>query len=153
MIGNQTNKELRDPLGKFLLLKVIEGFIIILFSQHLLSRHLRAVAMLLVLGILIGLFAGGAQPVAVNLIPSPWDKLAHTIIFALLAWAIGVASGLTGWQQLGTAFFGVVLVGIFDEWHQIYLPGREAGWTDFAADIAGGLIGTAILEVRHAIRE
>lgn len=109
--------------------------------------------MLLVLGILIGLFVGGAQPVAVNLIPSPWDKLAHTIVFALLAWAIGVASGLAGWQQLSIAFFGAVSVGIVDEWHQIYLPGREAGWTDFAADIAGGLIGTAILGVGRMIRE
>lgn len=107
--------------------------------------------MLLVLGILIGLFAGGAQPGAVNLIPQPWDKLAHTVVFALLAWAIGVASGLAGRQRLGIAFFGAVLIGVFDEWHQMYLPGREPGWIDFAADAAGSFIGTAILGARRAI--
>jgi len=102
--------------------------------------------MLLVLGILIGLFAGGAQPVAVNLIPSPWDKLAHAVIFALLTWAIGTASGLSGWRRLGLAFLGAALIGLFDEWHQMYLPGRKAGWDDFAADVTGSLIGIALLE-------
>jgi hypothetical protein len=128
-------------------LKIIEEFITILFLQYLLSRYLRTAAMLLVLGILIGLFAGGAQPVAVNLIPSPWDKLAHAVIFVLLTWAIGIASGLTGWRQFGLAFLGAALIGLFDEWHQMYLPGRKAGWADFAADAAGSLIGIALLEV------
>ena len=89
MIGNQTSMRLRGSAGRFFLLKIIEEFIIILFSQHLLSRYLRTAAMLLVLGILAGLFAGGAHPVAVNLIPSPWDKLVHAVIFAVLTWAIG----------------------------------------------------------------
>src|SRR5690242_6010295 len=111
MTGNQTNTGLRDSPGKFFLLKVIEEFITILFSQYLLSRYLRAAAMLLVLGILIGLFAGGAQAVAVNLIPSPCDKLAHAVIFALLMSAIGAATGLSGWRRLGLAFLGAALIG------------------------------------------
>jgi len=36
---------------------------------------------------------------------------------------------------------------LFDEWHQMYLPGRKAGWADFSADAAGSLIGIALLEV------
>ncbi|SEO14824.1 VanZ like family protein [Nitrosospira multiformis] len=102
--------------------------------------------MLLVLGILTGLFAGGAHPAAVNLIPSPWDKLVHAVIFALLTWAIGAASGITGWRRLGLAFLGAVLIGLLDEWHQMYLPGRKAGWDDLAADVTGSLIGIALLE-------
>lgn len=109
-------------------------------------------AMLLTLGIMVSLFAGGAQPVAVNLIPSPWDKLAHCVIFALLAWAIGVASGLSDWQRLILAFFGSLLVGVLDEWHQVYLPGREAGWSDLIADVVGSAIGTTLLAIKSIRR-
>lgn len=103
--------------------------------------------MLLTLGIIVSLFVGGAQPVAVNLIPAPWDKLAHGAIFALLAWTIGVASGLPGRRGLVVALLGSLLVGMLDEWHQMYLPGRHAGWLDLAADVSGSLTGTALLAI------
>jgi len=109
-------------------------------------------AMLLMLGIMVSLFVGGAQPIAVNLIPSPWDKLAHGVIFALLAWAIGVASGLSDWQRLILAFFGSLLVGVLDEWHQAYLPGRQAGWPDLIADVVGSTVGTALLAIERIRR-
>ncbi|WP_176752803.1 VanZ family protein [Nitrosospira sp. Nsp1] len=116
-----------------------------MFLQHALSRHLRIAATLLALGITVSLFIGGAQPIAVNLVPEPWDKLLHGIVFALLAWALGFASGFYGWRSLAVAFFGSLLVGLLDEWHQLYLPGRQAGWPDFIADMAGSLIGTISL--------
>ncbi|SFN75896.1 VanZ like family protein [Nitrosospira briensis] len=109
-------------------------------------------AMLLTLGIVVSLFVGGAQPVAVNLIPSPWDKLAHGVTFALLACAIGVASGLSDWQRLILAFFGSLLVGLLDEWHQVYLPGRQAGWPDLIADVVGSALGTALLAMERIWR-
>lgn len=102
---------------------------------------------LLALLIIVGLFIGGAQPAAVNLIPEPWDKLAHGIVFAMLAWAIGLASGLTGWLRLVVSILGALLVGMVDEWHQLYLPGRQAGWSDLAADLVGSLVGTALLAI------
>lgn len=102
---------------------------------------------MLAVGIIASLFLGGAQPGAVNLIPAPWDKLVHGLVFISLAWSIGVASGLQGLPKQSIAFFGAVLVGGLDEWHQMYLPGRESGWDDFAADVAGSLIGTALLTV------
>ena len=108
--------------------------------------------MLLALGIMVSLFVGGAQPVAVGLIPSPWDKLVHGVIFALLAWAIGMASGLSDWQRLILAFFGSLLVGVLDEWHQVYLPGRQAGWSDLIADAVGSAIGTALLAIESIRR-
>jgi VanZ family protein len=116
-----------------------------LFLQHVLSRHLRIAAALLALGIIISLFLGGAQPIAVNLVPKPWDKLLHGAVFALLAWALGFASGSHGWRSLAVAFFGSLLIGLLDEWHQLYLPGRQAGWPDFIADMAGSFIGTISL--------
>lgn len=144
---------LRHPSGLGVFLpNIIEELILILFSQNSLSRSTRIMAVLLTLGIMVSLFVGGAQPVAVNLIPSPWDKLAHGVIFALLAWAIGVASGLSDWQRLILAFFGSLLVGVLDEWHQVYLPGRQAGWSDLVADVAGSIIGTALLAIESIRR-
>ena len=117
----------------------------IAFSRDNLKRHGRAITALLVVGILFGLFVGGAQPVAVGLIPSPWDKLAHAGLFAVLAACIGLASGLRGGRVVLLAFAGALLVGSLDEWHQVFLPGRQAGWDDLAADAAGSLIGAVLI--------
>ena len=65
------------------------------------------------------------------------------MVFALLACAIGVGSGLNGWHRFAVALSGAVLVGALDEWHQAFLPGGQVSWSDFAVDIAGSLIGTA----------
>jgi len=108
-------------------------------------RHLRALAMLLALAILFGLFVLGAQPFAVGLIPVPWDKVAHAGVFAVLAVAIGLVSGLRGWRMVLLVVGGVLLVGVLDEWHQVFLPGRQAGWDDLAADAVGGLIGALLV--------
>ncbi|MEO8992425.1 MAG: VanZ family protein [Nitrosospira sp.] len=94
---------------------------------------------------MVSLFLGGAQPIAVNLVPEPWDKLLHGAVFALLAWALGFASGFEGWRSLAVAFFGSLVVGLLDEWHQLYLPGRQAGWPDLVADMAGSLFGAVSL--------
>lgn len=119
---------------------------LILFSQRTLARYLRVTAMLLVLGIIFSLFFLGAQPVAVNLIiPTPWDKLVHGAIFTLLTCGIGLASGLQGWRMLAVAVAGALLIGVLDEWHQLYLPGRQAGWDDLLADAAGSVTGAVLL--------
>lgn len=107
---------------------------------------LRWAARVAVVAVPAGLWFGGAQPVAVGLIPSPWDKLAHVAVFAVLAAAIGLASGQRGGRLLALALAGAVLVGWVDEWHQTRLPGRNAGWDDFAADAAGALLGAWLTE-------
>ena len=91
-------------------------------------RHLRTAAILLTLGIILGLFVGGTQPFAVKLIPEPWDKLVHCGIFALLTCGIALASGLYGTRMLITAATIALLIGVMDEYHQSYLPGRHPGW-------------------------
>lgn len=108
------------------------------------------VAVLLIVGLPVGLFIGGAQPMAVGLVPAPWDKLAHAAVFAVLAGAIGFASGLDGWRMLVLSFLGALVVGGLDEWHQMYLPGRSAGLDDLAADAVGAALGAvAWLQRQH----
>jgi hypothetical protein len=115
------------------------------FFKSLLLRHLRVSALLLGLAILFGLFVLGAQPFAVGLMPTPWDKVAHGCVFAVLAGVIGLASGMRGWRMVLLAVAGALLVGGLDEWHQIYLPGRQAGLDDLAADVVGGVIGAIVM--------
>lgn len=105
------------------------------------ATGLRLVAGAVVLFLPAGLWFGGAQPFAAGLIPSPWDKLAHMAVFAMLAFAIALASGLRGGRMWLLALAGALLVGMVDEWHQIRLPGRNAGWDDLAADALGAVLG------------
>lgn len=104
-------------------------------------RHQRVITVLVVLGILIGLFGLGSRPIAVGLVPVPWDKVAHAAVFAVLAAAVGLSSGLRGWHMVLLAVLGALLVGALDEWHQMYLSGRQAGLDDLSADGIGGLLG------------
>ena len=116
-----------------------------IISMRWLQRVLRLAAVLAAIALPLGLFYGGAQPVAVGLIPEPWDKFAHAGVFAILAGAIGYASGLRGARVWWLAFLGAMAVGVMDEWHQAYLPGRAAGWDDLLADAAGSALGATAL--------
>ena len=69
-------------------------------------------------------------------IPPPWDKLAHALEYALLAFLLG--RGLGRWDG---AVALAVLYGLSDELHQRYVPGREASAGDLLADAVGALIG------------
>jgi hypothetical protein len=53
--------------------------------------------------------------------------LSHCMLFALPTWRMGLSSGSQGKQRLMTPATGALLVGMLDEYHQAYLPGREAG--------------------------
>ena len=52
------------------------------------GRLLCASAVLLMV---VGLFVGGAQPVAVGLFTEPWNKLAHATVFAVLTALLALA--------------------------------------------------------------
>ena len=119
---------------------------------RLLSRYSRAAAVLLLALIAGALFIGGAQPFAVNLIPAPWDKFAHIALFALISAAIGLASGRTGTSMVLLAVAGTLLLGLVDEWHQGFLPGRNAGLDDLAADLLGALAGALGLAYCQRVR-
>jgi VanZ family protein len=117
-----------------------------IFSDKKLIRFqgfLRLAAALVAVGLPMGLFIGGAQPVAVGLIAAPWDKLAHASVFAVLAAAMAYASDWRGWPMWLAGFGFALGIGALDEWHQMYLPGRSAGLDDLAADAIGGALGAA----------
>ena len=105
-----------------------------------------------VLLMVVGLFVGGAQPVAVGLFTEPWNKLAHATVFAvltaLLALALqgkpphpGARWALRPSAALAMAALLAGAVGMADELHQATLPGRVAGLDDLLADAVGVCVG------------
>ena len=119
--------------------------------MRLISRYGRLCAALLAIATTLGIFIGGAQPFAVNLIPSPWDKLAHVAVFGAIGAALGIAIGIRKARVPLMAAVGTLAIGALDEWHQSLLPGRNAGWDDLAADAVGALVAALIVYGLRAI--
>ena len=77
----------------------------------------------------------------------PWnlDKLAHCIEYMLLSVlafrALAGTTKLSRGQVLILVVLGVTAYGISDEFHQMFVPGRDASWLDVLADGAGGIMG------------
>lgn len=66
----------------------------------------------------------------------PVDKVAHLILFAVLA-ALFYLSGLRArWAVVAAALYG-----LSDEFHQMYVPGRSPDLRDWLADVVGAILG------------
>ena len=74
------------------------------------------------------------------------DILFHGIIYAALGWLLRralkntVTQGKPSALVLLTVLFGV-LYGLSDEFHQIFVPGRDFSFVDLGADIIGAAAG------------
>lgn len=102
------------------------------------SRLMQRLALLPAVALLSLFVWGGSRPEAAGLIPSPWDKLAHLVWFALLAGLLHVGLGLRRGIVVMLFCAGV---GLWDEWRQLSLPGRSAGWVDLLFDGLGIGVG------------
>ena len=99
------------------------------------SRTAYAWLALALLGMALLIWAN-ARPETAGLIPAPWDKLAHMLIFGGLSLLL-VLGGCAPW--LG--FFIVAAFGASDELRQLGLPGRSASWGDLGVDwLAAALV-------------
>lgn len=86
------------------------------------------------------------------------DKVVHAVLYAVLGATLAWASHRGGHGSRRTAdavVLGVgVLYGASDEWHQSFVPGRDASSADFAADVVGLAVGFVVtrrvLRGRHA---
>jgi VanZ family protein len=83
-------------------------------------------------------------------------KCAHVTEFAILALLLRWALRRTLWQAqagwvpraAGSAWLGAVLFAVTDEWHQVYVPGRQGSVWDVVIDsvgAAGGLFALWLL--------
>ena len=92
------------------------------------------------------LFYGARQPVAVHLFAEPYDKLAHAALFATLAYILAASRPhrFSSLSWLVSCALAATTVGLADEIHQMFIPGRSAGLGDVAADAMGALLGVTL---------
>jgi VanZ family protein len=76
------------------------------------------------------------------------DKLAHIVAYLIMGLLFFRAvDGTTGWSPPRVFVLAAALAtlyGVSDEWHQAFVPGRDASLADVLADTIGGLLGSAI---------
>ena len=76
-----------------------------------------------------------------------WDKLAHfleyiPVGFLLTLWLFASGRFKTVFKLLLTVAVIVVALGVFDEFHQSFVPRRDPSIFDVFADTLGGVTGT-----------
>jgi len=78
-----------------------------------------------------------------------WDKLAHLTEFGILSYLTARAFRFSGIRALASRYLWItpifgLLYAISDEWHQLFVKGRQASVYDIAADFIGVLLGTLL---------
>lgn len=105
-------------------------------------RILNRLALALVIFLIASIFIGGAAPGAGTLFPPPWDKVVHFFVFGSIGLLLGLAFPRL---PLWAIWLLVVVTGAADEFHQLFLPGRQAGFDDLLADALGALVMLPVL--------
>ncbi|WP_415542996.1 VanZ family protein [Deinococcus deserti] len=77
----------------------------------------------------------------------PFDWIAHALAYLALAYSLGRATA--SWAA---AFLIAVWFGAFDEVHQAFVPGRDAGITDWLFDLLGALIGVKLAVRKSSVQ-
>ena len=80
------------------------------------------------------LFLAADKADQIPLLPELPDKLVHFCYFGVMALLLVHGLGRRWWWL---PLVLVPLVGAFDEWHQLYVPGRDGSVYDWIADLAG----------------
>jgi VanZ family protein len=109
----------------------------------------RAAGLAAAIVLVVNLFVLGAQPIAVGLIPPPWDKLAHAALFAALGALLMIASA-GRWVALAVGV--LIAIALADELLQADLPGRVVSVVDLTADVVGAAAGVAAMALALARR-
>ena len=101
-------------------------------------------------------FVVSHQPVVVIPFGTP-DYVAHALNYGVLSVLLILALARGDWPAitvplLASAVALTVLLGVGDEFHQSFIPGREATVQDIMADAAGAFAGACVVAVVVALR-
>jgi VanZ family protein len=72
------------------------------------------------------------------------DKVLHAGAWMILGACLTVALGRPRWLTVGVAVALALGFGMLDEFHQSFVPGRDASGFDLVADFSGASVGAAI---------
>lgn len=103
----------------------------------------------------------GSNPVLIGLEKYVWDKLLHLLEYSLLgillARALALSFKYRSFEHLVfMAFVFGSLYALSDEWHQSFVPLRDASLYDWMADSIGNLLGAYVFShkiIRDVNRE
>ena len=87
------------------------------------------------------LLLGAHQIGRMNSVPHFFHKVEHFFYYGIMA--ILLAHGL-GRRWFWIALLVVPLFGALDEWHQIYVPGRNSSAWDWATDVLGSSVAVYV---------
>ncbi len=105
---------------------------------------------------ILGLFHLSLAPATIDLLNGVIRKLAHLTeyaIFSVLVYRCFGAAQLPGWHPR-PALWALIIAGVYsltDEFHQSFVPGRTAAWTDCGIDTAGAALGIFALYFRERL--
>lgn len=106
------------------------------------ANTLRQISVIIFTLMLAAIFIGGEMPGAGNLFPTPWDKVVHFLTFGSIALLAGLSFPT---RPLPLILLMVACLGAADEIHQIFMEGRQPGFDDLLADIAGALLALPLI--------
>lgn len=100
----------------------------------------------LILGVVF--FVSGRSDLAVPPVGFSLDKVAHAVVFGVLATSIVrlPAFRRRGWRGAGAAVLISLLYGGLDEFRQSFTPGRSVEMLDLAADGAGAVTAACLYQ-------
>lgn len=96
--------------------------------------------------------AASSRPVVAGLGFQGGDKVAHFSVYGLLGTLLCRALA-PGWRGAAFALVLASLFGASDEWHQSFVPGREADVLDWLADTSGAALAVGLYSLWRPYRE
>ncbi|MGQ9455412.1 MAG: VanZ family protein [Armatimonadota bacterium] len=90
------------------------------------------------------------RPGTPGLANTSWDdKLQHTVAYAILAVLLWRAQSASRdvWFRSAVAILVASFYGAFDEFHQLFVPGRECSLSDWHCDSAGAAMASMVLGI------
>ncbi|TAK65317.1 VanZ family protein [Methylobacter sp.] len=113
---------------------------------------------LITIGWIVLIYVESSQPPPKILGEIPGlDKVAHFAVYSILGLMILAILNIIDIYKkipvLPLAVFLVVIAGVFDEFHQAFVPGRNANGWDLLADFCGGLFSTFAIQCFAKNRE
>ena len=85
------------------------------------------------------------------LLPAGVDKLVHGGLYSILGLSLAWGRARTGFTG-STALLLIIGAGdgALDEWHQSFVPGRDANLGDWMADVVGVMLGLMLFARFHS---